>query len=341
MDAIVYSTKRFDRESLASAASHANLTLQFLEHRLTAETAVLAEGRRVACLFVNDVADAEAIGALAAGGVELLALRSAGFNHVDLDAATRAGMVIARVPAYSPHGVAEHAAALLLSLNRKIHKAYLRVREGNFSIDGLMGFDLAGRTVGVVGLGKIGRCFARIMVGFGCTVLAFDPAPEADGIESVQRVDLDELLRRSDIVSLHCPLTPETFHMIDDDAVSSMRPGAMLINTSRGALIDTNAAIRGLKSGRLGSLGLDVYEEEGDLFFQDLSDRVLQDDVLARLLTFPNVLVTSHQAFFTREAVDAIAATTVRNIAGFLREGAAGIPEANRVSAEVHVKKGR
>lgn len=255
---------------------------------------------------------------LANGGTRLVALRSAGFNHVDLEAAREAGIIVARVPAYSPHAVAEHAVALILSLDRRIHRAYARVREGNFSLEGLMGFDLDGRTVGIVGTGKIGTVFGRIMDGFGCRLLAHDPFPNEEcGRLGVEYVDLDRLFSESDIVALHAPLTPETHHLIDGKALARMKPSAMLINTSRGALVDTRAVIEALKDGTLGALGLDVYEEEADLFFRDLSQEVIRDDVFARLLTFPNVLVTAHQAFFTEEAVRRIAATTLENISSF------------------------
>ncbi|GAB4004534.1 2-hydroxyacid dehydrogenase [Glycomyces albus] len=256
--------------------------------------------------------------------MRFIALRSAGFNHVDLRAAARLGLIVARVPGYSPYSVAEHCAALILALNRKIHRSYNRVREHNFALSGLLGFDLHGRTVGVVGTGKIGVCFTRIMAGFGCRVLAFDPFPsEAAREAGAEYTSLDELLRVSHIVSLHCPLTPETFHLIDGERIAQMRPGVMLVNTSRGALVDTAAVIDGLKSGRIGFLGLDVYEEEADLFFEDLSDHVLGDDVFARLGTFPNVLITGHQAFFTAEALANIAATTIENLTAFER-GEAG-----------------
>ncbi len=337
MDAVVFSTKRFDEQYLSPRAERAGHRLRFLEARLDEDTARLAEGVPAACLFVNDKGDAATLERLADAGVKLLALRSAGFNHVDLDAAERFGLTVARVPAYSPNGVAEHAMGLVLALNRKLHKAYNRVREGNFSIDGLMGFDLAGRRVGVIGTGKIGVCFARIAAGFGCEVLGFDPYPNDDAREAGLRyVDLPELLEQSDIVSLHCPLTPSTHHLIDADATRRMKRGAMLINTSRGALIDTMAAIDALKDERLGSLGIDVYEEESDFFFRDLSEQVLRDDLLARLLTFPNVLVTSHQAFFTREAVESIADTTIGNITAYEQGGANNIPDANIVRAERH-----
>jgi D-lactate dehydrogenase len=245
-------------------------------------------------------------------------LRSAGFNHVDLIAARDLGLTVVRVPAYSPYAVAEHTAALILSLNRKIHRAYARVREGNFALEGLLGFDLNGRTAGIIGTGKIGTVMARIMSGFGCRLLAHDPFPnEACKELGVEYAALSDLYAASRIITLHCPLTPETHHLIDDNALKQMQNGVMLINTGRGALIDTQAVIAALKSGKIGSLGLDVYEEEADLFFEDLSGRVIQDDVFARLLTFPNVLITGHQGFFTQEAMARIAETTLGNLSDF------------------------
>jgi D-lactate dehydrogenase len=317
----VFSTKPYDGRFLdrANAGAHA---LSFFEARLAPDTVPLAAGAEAVCAFVNDDLGAEVVRALADHGVRLVALRCAGFNHVDLHAAAEVGITVARVPAYSPHAVAEHTLALILALNRKIHRAYNRVREGNFALDGLLGFDLAGKTTGVVGTGQIGRVVARILTGFDCTVMAHDPHPDP-GLQAagVRYVEVAELLAASDLVTLHCPLTPSTHHLIDDDALARMKPGAMLINTSRGALVDTRALVRALKSGRLGSLGLDVYEEEADLFFQDLSGRIIPDDVFARLLTFPNVLITGHQAFFTEEALTAIAETTLANVTAFAREG--------------------
>jgi D-lactate dehydrogenase len=317
----VFSTKRYDRTFLARANT-AGHGLDFIEARLTPETALLARGADAVCPFVNDDLGAGVIAQLRAGGVRLITLRSAGFNHVDLAAAEEAGVAVARVPAYSPHAVAEHTLALILSLNRKTHRAYNRVREGNFSLDGLMGFDLHGKTAGIVGTGRIGTVLARILLGFGCTVLAADPSPsDACRGLGVAFTGLPELFGRSDIIALQCPLTPRTHHLIDDDAIAMMKPGVMLINTSRGAVIDTPAVIRGLKGGRIGALGLDVYEEEGDLFFEDLSSHIIPDDVFARLLTFPNVLVTGHQGFFTEEALSAIAQTTLANVTAFERDG--------------------
>jgi D-lactate dehydrogenase len=324
MRVAIYSTRPHDREFLTRANDAGRHQFVFIEARLDATTVPAAGGAQAVCVFVNDRLDAEVLQALHAGGVRLVALRCAGFNHVDLAAAAALGVAVGRVPEYSPHAVAEHTAALVLTLNRKIHRAYNRVREGNFALEGLLGFDLHGRTVGLVGTGRIGTCFARIMAGFGCRVLATAPEvnPECTAL-GVAYVDLAELLARSDIVSLHCPLTPQTRHLIDAAALTRMKRGAMLINTSRGAVVDTRAVIAALKSGQLGSLGLDVYEEEADLFFRDLSDEVLHDDLFARLLTFPNVVITGHQAFFTADALAAIAQTTLANLDSFEARGQA------------------
>jgi D-lactate dehydrogenase len=283
---------------------------------------MLAAGSNAVCAFVNDRLDQATLAILSRHGVKLVALRSAGFNNVDVLAAQQCGLTIARVPAYSPEAVAEHTVALILALDRKIHRAYARVREGNFALDGLLGFNIAGRTFGVVGTGKIGLAVARIMRAFGCTVLAYDPMPDPD-LEATggRYVPLPDLLAQADIISLHCPLKPETRHLIDSRAIKRMKPGVMLINTSRGAVIDTKAVIAGLKSGKIGYLGLDVYEEEGDLFFEDFSDQLIEDDVFARLLTFPNVLITGHQGFFTVEALTAIAETTIANLTSFEETG--------------------
>jgi D-lactate dehydrogenase len=260
--------------------------------------------------------DAEVLAKLALGGTRIVALRCAGFNNVDLAAAHRLGLAVVRVPAYSPHAVAEHTLGLILALNRHLPRAYNRVREGNFALDGLLGFDLCGRTAGLIGTGKIGAVVAKLLAGFECEILAIDPFQNPDCLTlGVRYVGLDELLARSDIITLHCPLTPENHHVIDATALARMKDGAMLINTSRGALVDTRAVIEALKSGKLGYLGLDVYEEEGDIFFEDRSSTIIQDDVFTRLLTFPNVLITGHQAFFTRNALEKIAATTIANIA--------------------------
>lgn len=327
----VFSTKPYDRQFLEAANAARGHDLRFLEHRLTADTAVLAAGSPAVCAFVNDVLDASVLEALARGGTRLVALRCAGFNHVDLTAASRLGLAVARVPAYSPHAVAEHAVGLMLALNRHLPRACARVREGNLALDGLLGFDMNGKTAGVVGTGKIGAIVARILTGFGCRVLVYDPArnPEVERLCAAY-VPLTDLYAAADVITLHVPLLPETRHLIDAAAIARMKPGVMLVNTSRGALVDTPAVIEGLKSGRIGSLGLDVYEEEGDLFFEDLSNQVIRDDVFARLLTFPNVIVTGHQAFFTREALTAIAATTLANVTAFER----GQPGGNEVTAE-------
>lgn len=313
----VFSAKPYDEDFLTAAAGPRH-ELSFMPARLDPRTVALAHGAQAVCVFVNDIVDLTVLEALAAQGVRLVLLRCAGFNNVDVAAAEQLAIAVGRVPAYSPHAVAEHTLGLILSLNRKIHRAYNRVREGNFALDGLLGFDLHGKTVGVVGTGAIGGLLCHILRGFGCRVLAIDPAPEgALEAAGVEYVDRESLFAASDIVSLHCPLTPESWHMIDATAVRQMRRGVMLVNTSRGALVDTPAVIAGLKSGAIGALGLDVYEEEADLFFENLAGQVLQDDVFARLLTFPNVLVTAHQAFFTREAMTAIARTTIENAEAF------------------------
>ena len=330
MHVAVFSTKVYDRRYLEAAGSGGGIEWVFFEPRLGVETARLAEGCGGVCAFVNDGMAGEVLGVLSGLGVRLIALRCAGYNHVDLEAAGRLGMTVARVPAYSPHAVAEHTVALMLTLNRKTHRAFHRVREGNFSIEGLMGFDLVGKTVGVIGLGQIGSIVARIMVGFGCEVLGYDPVA-GDVCEGVERVGLDALCERSDVVTLHCPLTSESRYLIDGARLERMKRGVMVINTSRGGLIETRALIGALKCGAVGAVGLDVYEEEADVFFEDHSGEVLQDDVLARLLTFPNVLVTSHQAFFTHEAVSSIAETTVANIRGFEAGGEGGVPAGNMV----------
>lgn len=324
MKVSVFSSKPYDREFLSRFNADGAHELIFIENHLNHETAALAEGAPAVCAFVNDRLDARTLEKLAAGGTRHIAMRCAGYNNVDLAAVKALGLSIARVPAYSPYAVAEHTVALLLAVNRHIHKAYNRVREGNFSIDGLMGDDFHGKTVGVVGTGTIGAIFARIMSGFGCEVIAHDVYQNPACLQAgVNYVTLDELFSRSHAISLHCPLMPETHHLINASAVEKMRPGVFIVNTSRGALIDTEAVITGIKSGRIGGLGLDVYEEESELFFEDRSDHIIQDDVFMRLTTFPNVLVTGHQAFFTREAMENIAVTTLANLSDF---------EAGRVS---------
>ncbi len=318
MRVAVFSAKPYDRRFLEAASAGGGHRLEYFDVHLDEATAQLAGAFDAVCVFVNDDLSGGVLMKLSEAGIHLVALRSAGYNHVDLEAARRLGITVARVPAYSPRSVAEHTVALMLALNRKIHRAHARVREGNFALEGLLGFDLGARTVGVVGTGKIGIEVARILSGFGCDLLAYDVAehPDAAGL-GIRYVALDDLWSSADVITLHAPLTPDTHHLVDRDAVHRFRPGSMLINTSRGALVDTAAVIAGLKSGQIGHLGLDVYEEEGDLFFEDLSDRVIQDDVFTRLLTFPNVLITGHQAFFTAEAMEAISRTTVENIDAF------------------------
>ncbi len=312
-----YDTKAYDREYFTRAAGVEQIHWQFHEFRLTSETAASVDGAKAVCVFVNDRLDAPCLEQLHRAGVRLVALRCAGFNNVDLVAAKALGLAVVRVPAYSPYAVAEHAVALLLALNRKIHRAYNRVREHNFSLSGLVGFDLHGKTVGLVGTGKIGRIAAQIFRGFGTEVLAFDPFPASEWAAplGVQYTDFDTLLKRSDIVSLHLPLTPQTRYLLNAESLARLKPGAYLINTSRGKLVDTTALLDALKSGRLGGVALDVYEEEEGIFFEDLSGEVLQDDELSRLLTFPNVLITAHQAFLTHEALSEIARVTTENLA--------------------------
>ncbi|MHC4905845.1 MAG: 2-hydroxyacid dehydrogenase [Planctomycetota bacterium] len=315
-----YNTKPYVEEFFTRVNAHFDHDLAFLEEHLTAETVPLAKGSKAICIFVNDITDAALLEQLKDIGVELIALRCAGFNNVDLEAADKLGICVVRVPAYSPYAVAEHTVGLILALNRRIYRAHTRVREGNFSLDGLMGFDLKGTPVGIIGTGKIGEIVSTILKGFGCDLYAFDPNENPECVKlGVNYVELDDIYRKCYIISLHCPLIPQTHHLIDDGAIEKMRDCVMLINTSRGALIDTIAAIKGLKSGKIGYLGLDVYEEEGDLFFEDLSNKIIQDDVFARLLMFPNVIVTGHQAFFTHNAVQAIAETTLSNIAAYER----------------------
>ncbi len=318
MRVAVFSTKSYDRVSLAAANEDARHEITFFEPRLTIQSVALAAGFDAVCCFVNDQLTAEVLERLAAGGTRLIALRCAGFNQVDLAAAERLGLPVVRVPAYSPYAVAEHTVGMILTLNRKFHKAYNRVREGNFALEGLLGFDLHGRTVGVIGTGKIGAVVTAILGGFGCDVIAYDVYRNAEcEARGVRYLDLLDVFCYADIITLHCPLTPDTHHLIDAEALRRMRRGVMLINTSRGALVDTKAAIDALKSGRLGYLGLDVYEEESDLFFEDLSGQVIRDDVFARLLSFPNVLITGHQAFFTRNALEKIAQVTIENLMAF------------------------
>jgi D-lactate dehydrogenase len=314
----VFDTKPYDRQALLRVSANYGIEWHFLDFRLTEDSASAAKNARAVCVFVNDQLDRSCLELLARQGVELVALRCTGFNNVDIDAAKELKLTVTRVPTYSPHAVAEHAVALLLTLNRKIHRAFNRVRELNFSVNGLVGFDLHGKTAGILGTGKIGQVTGQILRGFGMRVLAYDLFPNREwarqtGVEYVETVSV--LLRNSEVISLHTPLTPETKYTIRAETIELMRPGSILINVSRGALVDTKALIKALKSGRLAGVGLDVYEEEEGIFFEDLSNEVLHDDELARLLTFPNVLITSHQAFLTREALNEIACTTVANIA--------------------------
>jgi len=319
MRVAVFSTKSYDRKFLQAANSSYGHDLVFFEPHLTRETCGIASGFEAVCVFVNDLLDADVLKAISEYGIRLVALRCAGFNNVDPVSAAQFGITVVRVPAYSPEAVAEHTVALILSLNRKLHRAYARVREGNFSLEGLLGFNLAGKNVGIIGTGKIGTAFAKIIRGFGCQVLAYDPYPnpecEALGVNYTNEATL---FKESDIISLHCPLTPETHHFINSNAL----------------VVDTRAVIKALKSGKIGSLGLDVYEEEEELFFEDLSNEVIQDDLFARLLTFPNVLITGHQAFFTREALEAIAETTLSNISDFEKSGSC----VNQITAD-RIKK--
>lgn len=317
MNVAVFDTKPYDRQYLQRALATGTITWQFHEFRLSTQTVPAATGATSVCVFVNDRVEAACLDGLKQLGVRHVALRCAGFNNVDLEVAKRLGILVTRVPAYSPHAVAEHTLALLLTLNRRIHRAYNRVRELNFSLNGLVGFDLFGKTVGIVGTGKIGRLTAQIFRGFGCQVLAFDTQPDAAWADAhqVAYTDLNTLFEQADIISLHVPLFPQTKHLINEQSIARMKPGAYIVNTSRGKLIDTTALIAALKSGHLGGVALDVYEEEEGIFFEDHSGDVLQDDELSRLLTFPNVLITSHQAFLTHEALTEIARVTVENIA--------------------------
>jgi D-lactate dehydrogenase len=316
IETAVYDTKPYDREYLARAACTERIAWRFHDFRLSAETAPAAKGAQAVCIFVNDHADHACLEALAALDVKLIALRCAGHNNVDLAAARALGLAVVRVPAYSPHAVAEHTVGLLLTLNRKIHRAYNRVRELNFSLSGLVGFDIRGKTVGIIGTGKIGRIAAQIFCGFETNVMAHDPFPESDWAKAhgIHYTDLDTLLAASDILSLHLPLLPDTLHLLNSQTIARTKPGVFLVNTSRGKLIDTTALIAALKSGHIGGVALDVYEEEEGIFFQDLSGQVLLDDELSHLLIFPNVLITAHQAFLTQEALGEIARVTTENI---------------------------
>lgn len=331
MKVAFFSTRSYDRRffDLANKALNSPHQLEYFEAKLNAKTAPLAAGFPVVCMFVNDTADAEALKILAAQGTKLIALRCAGYNMVDLKVANELGIKLVRVPAYSPYAVAEHAIGLILALNRKLNKAYNRVRDDNFTLDGLLGFDLHGSTVGVIGTGKIGTIFAQIMHGFGCHLLGYDAHPNEHfpKIEDARYVDLPELLSSSDIISLHCPLLEETYHIINQESIEQMKKGVMLINTSRGQLVDTRAVINGIKSLKIGYFGLDVYEQEDEIFFEDHSEHIIQDDVFQLLQSFPNVIITAHQAFFTKNALEAISQTTLSNISDFEK----GLPLENEV----------
>jgi len=313
-----FDTKPYDTELYKSINENYGFEIKFFKFHLTPDNIVLAQGFDSVVVFVNDTISSEMINKLEGYGVKLIALRSSGFNNIDLKAALGRIRVV-RVPAYSPYAIAEHTVALMLTLNRKIHRAYFRTRDSNFSLHGLMGFDMHGKIAGIIGTGKIGKALINILKGFGMEVLAFDKYPdtEFERVSGCRYTSLDELFSLSDIISLNCPLTKETEYIINSGNISMMKEGVMIINTGRGKLIKSTDLIKGLKSGRIGSAGLDVYEEESEFFFEDLSDRVLSDDVLARLLTFNNVIITSHQGFFTREAMQNIAATTMENISDF------------------------
>lgn len=313
-----FGAKPYDIASFDKVNEKYNYDIHYYKGHLNPNNVVLTQDTDAVCIFVNDTADAAVIDAMVDNGVKLLALRCAGFNNVDLKAA-KGKLPVVRVPAYSPYAVAEYSLALMLSLNRKIHRAYWRTRDGNFSLNGLMGFDMHGKTIGIIGTGKIAKILIRLLKGFGMRILAYDLYPDMKfaGEEGISYVSLDELYRESDIISLHCPLTDQTKYMIDKDSIDKMKEGVMIINTGRGQLINTNDLIEGLKEKKIAAAGLDVYEEEGEYFYEDKSDKIIDDDVLARLLSFNNVIVTSHQAFFTKEALHNIAETTLQNIEDF------------------------
>ena len=328
MEIALFSVKPYDRETFTAVNAGFGHALTFHEARLGPDTRPLAEGFEAVCPFVHDVLDAGVLAGLADSGARLIALRCAGFNNVDLDAAKALGLTVARVPAYSPFAVAEHTVGLILALNRRIHRAYNRVREGNFELNGLMGFDLHGRTVGVVGTGQIGHRVAAALSGFGVRLIGYDLRENPDCLAlGMTYAPLDHLFAESDIITLHCPLTPQTYHLINAGTLGRCKQGVMLINTGRGALLDAEAAISALKSGRLGYLGLDVYEQEETLFFHDRSNEILQDDTFGRLLSFPNVLITGHQAFFTHDALTEIAQTTLGSASAFADPDGAIMPE--------------
>jgi D-lactate dehydrogenase len=325
-----FSTKPYDETFFNQVNEHYQHEITYIDARLRRTTSALAQGHDAVCAFVNDKLDRDVLTLLAGYGIKTIALRCAGYNNLDVDAANELGFTVVRVPAYSPYAVAEHAVGLMMTLNRKYHRAFNRVREGNFSLVGLVGFDMHGKTVGVVGTGKIGATLIPILKGFGCKVVAYDVYQNPDVLAmGVPYVTLDELLAQSDIISLHCPLVESTHHLINAQTLAKTKRGVMIINTSRGGIIQTNELIEGLKTGQVGSVGLDVYEEEESLFFRDLSNTVIQDDVFSRLLTFPNVLVTGHQAFFTDTALSNIADTTLGNLACLAK----GEPCANAIKS--------
>ncbi|TAH25911.1 MAG: 2-hydroxyacid dehydrogenase [Cytophagales bacterium] len=319
MKVAVFSAKPYDKEFLLKENNiENNIQFSFFEPHLSGDSIKLAEGHEGICVFVNDDLNRQIVEQLSSIGIKIIALRCAGFNNVDIKACNEHGIVVVRVPSYSPNAVAEHTVGLILTLNRKIHRAYNRVKENNFALDGLMGFDIYQKTIGIIGIGKIGKITAKILLGFGAKILYYDlhQDSECDSL-GMRYSSLEEIYVQSNIISLHCPLTPSTKHIINEQAIDSMKQGVMLVNTSRGALIDTKAVIKGLKSLKIGYLALDVYEEEADLFFEDLSAKMINDEVFLRLLTFPNVLVTGHQAFFTQEALSQIAKTTIKNLSDF------------------------
>jgi D-lactate dehydrogenase len=317
---VFFGAKSYDRESFDKVNEKFGFELKYFKAHPTLDNVSLTQGATAVCVFVNDPVNADIVRAMADHGVKLIALRCAGYNNVDLQAAAEVGIRVVRVPAYSPHAIAEYALALMLAADRHIPRAVTRTRDGNFSLQGLLGFDLYGKTLGVIGTGKIAKVLVRMLSGFGMTILGYDPYPDEEFalVNAMQYVTLDELFQRSDIITLHCPLTPETRYVINAESIAKMKDGVMIINTGRGQLIDTNALIEGLKSRKIGSAALDVYEEEGNYFYEDTSDAVIVDDTLARLLSFNNVYVTSHQAFFTREALHNIANTTLRNVKDFV-----------------------
>lgn len=317
-----FDTKPYDKPAFEKFAKEKDIKIKFFETKLNEDTAELAHGYDGVCVFVNDTVNAQVIDRLCEIGIKFVALRCAGFNNVDMKYAFGKIHVL-RVPAYSPYAVAEHAMALLLTSIRRIHKAYIRSRDFNFSLSGLTGFDLHGKTVGIVGTGKIGRVFLDICRGFGMKVLAYDkfPAKEIDNGDTVRYVEMDELFEKSDIISLHCPLTDDTYHIIDQEAIEKCKKGVVILNTSRGALVDAEALLQGIKSRKVGAACLDVYEEESDLFFEDNSGHIMEDDILARLISMPNVLVSSHQAFLTEEALQNIAETTIQNVIDLTEKG--------------------